>query len=223
MKKTRVILTGATGMVGEGVLHECLLHADVEAVLVITRKAIATQHAKLKVVVHEDFYDFSTIAEQLTGYDSCLFCLGVSSVGMKEKDYAHVTYDLTMALARVLASVNADLTFCYISGAATDSSEKGRSMWARVKGKTENDLLNLFKNGYMFRPGYMSPTKGLNNILKYYNYVDWMYPGLRLLFPNFVSTLRELGLAMINSALKGYDKRVLEVKDIVKLAGKKTQ
>lgn len=206
-------------MVGEGVLHECLLHPGVEEVLVITRKPIPTVHTKLKTIVHADFFDFSSMEDQLNGYDACFFCLGVSSIGMNEKDYAHVTYDLTMTLARVLSKLNSEMTFCYISGVATDSTEKGRSMWARVKGKTENDLLKLFKNGRMFRPGYMQPTEGMNNTLKYYKYIKWLYPGLRFLFPRYVSTLKELALAMINSALAGSEKRILEVNDIVKLAG----
>lgn len=217
--KLRAIVTGATGMVGEGVLHECILHPDVEEILVLTRKSSGVNHPKVKELVHSNFQDLSAIEDQLKNYNACFFCLGVSSIGMNEADYTKLTYTLTLHVATTLSRLNTGMTFCYISGASTDSTEKGKSMWARVKGKTENDLLKLpFKNVYLFRPGYMHPTKGLKNVLKFYKYISWMYPFLRLVFPSGVSTLKELGLAMINSALKGYEKSVLEVKDIVKLA-----
>jgi hypothetical protein len=217
--KIRAIVTGATGMVGEGVLHECILHQDVEEILVLTRKPSGINHPKVKEVVHDNFQDLFAIEDQLKNYNACFFCLGVSSVGMNEADYTKITYTLTLHVATILSKLNSEMTFCYISGASTDSTEKGRSMWARVKGKTENDLLKLpFKSVYLFRAGYMHPTKGLKNVLKFYKYVSWMYPFLRIVFPSGVSTLKELGLAMINSALKGYEKPVLEVKDIVKLA-----
>ncbi len=217
----KVILTGATGMVGEGVLHECALHPDVEEILVLTRKPSGYNHPKVKEIIHGDFFDLSSIEEQLKNYNACFFCLGVSSIGMKEDEYTRMTYTLTMHVATTLSKQNKDMTFCYISGASTDSTEKGRSMWARVKGKTENDLLKLpFKSVYLFRPGYMHPTKGLKNTLKSYKYITWMYPILRKLFPSTASTLKELGLAMINSARIGYEKSVLEVKDIVALAKK---
>jgi uncharacterized protein YbjT (DUF2867 family) len=218
-KKIRAIITGATGMVGEGVLHECLLHPDVEAILVISRKPCRVMHPKLKEIIHPDFFDLSAIEDQLSGYNACYFCLGVSSIGMKEPEYFKLTYTLTMNVAQTLSKLNPDMTFCYVSGGGTDSSEKGRSMWARVKGKTENDLMKLpFKQVFAFRPGYMHPTKGLKNTLPYYKYMSWMYPFFRAVFPKFVSTLAELGLAMINVTRFGYEKQVLEVKDIVALA-----
>lgn len=217
--KIRAIITGVTGMVGEGVLHECLEHTEVEKVLVINRKPCGVSHPKLEEILHTDFFDLSPIESKLQGYNACYFCLGVSSVGMKEDKYRHLTYDLTMHIATMLAKRNPDMTFCYVSGAHTDSSEKGRSMWARVKGKTENDLLKLpFRAAYMFRPGYLHPTKGLKNAHKLYGAISWMYPFLRLVFPSGFSTLKELGLAMIKATLKGYEKKVLEVKDIVKLS-----
>jgi uncharacterized protein YbjT (DUF2867 family) len=217
--KIKAILTGATGMVGEGVLYECLQHPDVEQVLVVTRKPCGVSNPKLKEILHDNFFDLSSIEEQLKNYTACFFCLGVSSIGMKEKDYERLTYDLTMHIAQTLSRLHPEMVFCYISGAATDSTEKGRSMWARVKGKTENALLKLpFKKAYMFRPGYIHPTKGLKNTLKMYRYFGWLYPVLKLLSPKYVCTLSELGLAMINSALKGSDKYILEVLDIVKLA-----
>lgn len=218
-KKIRAIVTGATGMVGEGVLHECLQHPQVESVLIINRKPSGVSHPKLKEIIHQDFFDISAIEDQLSGYNACYFCLGVSSVGMKEPEYYKLTYTLTMNVAQTLSRQNPDMVFCYVSGAGTDSTEKGRSMWARVKGKTENDLMKLpFKEAFAFRPGYMHPTPGLKNTISFYKYISWMYPFFRKFFPNIVSTLAELGQAMINVTLYGYDKKVLEVKDIVAVA-----
>jgi hypothetical protein len=220
-KKINAIITGATGMVGEGVLHECLLHPQVGSVLVINRKPCGVVHPKLKEIIHNDFFDLSSIEDQLAGYNACFFCLGVSSIGMKEPEYFKLTYSLTMHVAETLSKLNPEMIFCYISGKSTDSTEKGRMMWARVKGKTENDLFKLpFKEAYAFRPGYMHPTKGLKNTLKSYKYIIWMYPFFRVVFPRSVSTLKELGLAMINTAIYGYDKKILEVKDIVSLSKK---
>ncbi|GAB3019553.1 NAD-dependent epimerase/dehydratase family protein [Spirosoma pulveris] len=217
--KIRAIITGATGMVGEGVLHECLQQPDVEAVLLINRKSSGVSHPKVKEIIHKDFFDLSAIESQLSGYNACFFCLGVSSVGMKEDEYRHLTYDLTLHVAETLARLNSDMTFGYISGAGTDGTEQGRSMWARVKGATENALMRLpFKKAYMFRPGFMKPTPGLKNTLVYYKYINWLYPIGRALYPAGFSTLQELALAMIKSVRIGYEKPVLEVKDIVALA-----
>ena len=217
--KIKVILTGATGMVGEGVLHECLQDNDVEQVLVINRRPCGITHPKLKEIIHTDFYDLSPIESQLSHYDTCLFCLGVSSVGMKEPEFYRLTYTLTLHVAQMLAKQNPGMTFCYISGAGTDSSEKGKMMWARVKGKTENDLAKLpFKQVYLFRPGILQPTKGLKNTLPYYKYVNWLLPFIRMIAPKTICTLRELGIAMINAAAKGYEKQILEVKDILVLS-----
>jgi hypothetical protein len=219
-EKIKVIVTGATGMVGEGVLLECLQHPQVEAVLIINRKASGVTHPILKEIIHKDFFDLSAIEGELSGYDACFFCLGVSSIGMKEPEYTKLTYTLTMNVAQTLSRLNADMTFCYVSGSGTDSTEKGSAMWARVKGKTENDLTKLpFKREYNFRPGFMKATDGQKNVLSFYKYVAWLYPVLRKLFPKHVCTIAEVGEAMINSALYGYDKQVLEVLDIVKLAG----
>jgi hypothetical protein len=216
--KISVIITGATGMVGEGVLHECLSHPRVQKVLSLSRRSSGITHPKLSELVLPDLFSIAEKKDQLAGYDACFFCLGVSSIGMKEDEYNRLSYILTMAIAMPLAALNKDTTFCYVSGAGTDSSEHGRSMWARVKGKTENHLLNLFPQAYMFRPGYMQPTPQMKNTLKYYKYVSWMYPFLSKVFPNFVGRLSDLGQAMINCALSGYEKRVLEVKDIKKAA-----
>lgn len=215
----RVILTGATGMVGEGVLHECLQHADVEHILVVGRKPCGMVHPKLTELLVPDFSDLSAFANQLTGYNACFFCLGVSSVGMNERDYYRATYTLTLHMATLLSQRNGGMTFCYVSGVGTDSTELGSSMWARVKGKTENDLMALpFKQVYNFRPGYIHPTKGLRNTKSYYSYLSWLYPVLRRLFPSSVLTLRQLAVAMIHCVDKGMQKKVLEVKDILVLS-----
>jgi uncharacterized protein YbjT (DUF2867 family) len=216
--KIKAIITGTTGMVGEGVLHECLLHPDVESVLVINRKSCEVKHPKLKEIILKDFFDLSSIKEQLAGYNACYFCAGVSSVGKKEEEYKHITYDLTLNFAKTLLKLNSDLTFCYVSGVGTDSTEKGRSMWARVKGKTENDLMKLFKNAYMFRPGYIQPIKGLKNYYKIYKVFMPFYAILKILFPKYVVTLEEIGKAMINVTLKGSDKKILECREIAELA-----
>jgi uncharacterized protein YbjT (DUF2867 family) len=218
-QQINAILTGATGMVGEGVLYECLQHPSVLSVLAINRKPCGVVHSKLKEIIHSDFFNLSAIESQLSGYNTCFFCLGMSSVGMNEADFTKGAYTLTMHVAETLSRLNPDMTFCYISGAGTDSTEKGRQMWARVKGKTENDLMKLpFKKVYNFRPGYLQPTKGLKNTLPYYKYLSWLYPILRPIASKYMSTLSELGLAMINSVLKGSDKQVLEVRDIIALA-----
>jgi uncharacterized protein YbjT (DUF2867 family) len=217
--KIRAIITGVTGMVGEGVLHEALNHSDVEHVLIINRRPSGMSHPKLKEIIHSDFHNFRSLESQLQNYNACFFCLGVSSVGMKEPEYTNKTYDLTLHVATTLVRLNPDMTFCYISGAGTDGSETGKSMWARVKGKTENALMKLpFKKAYMFRPGIIEPTKGLKNTLKFYNYLAWLLPILRVVSPNYISTLRDIGIAMIHSVTKGYSKSVLEVSDIKKAA-----
>jgi hypothetical protein len=219
--KLKLIVTGASGMVGEGVLLVCLQHKDVEAVLIVGRKPCGTTHPKLKEIIHKDFFDLSAIENQLTGYDGCLFCLGVSSVGMKEEEYTKLTYTLTTNFAKTLVKQNPRMTFCYISGASTDSTEKGKSMWARVKGKTENDLMKMnFKRVYNFRPGALEPTKGQKNALRLYSYLGWLIPIIRLLAPKSICRLEELGTAMVNSVTKGYDKQILEVPDILALAKK---
>jgi uncharacterized protein YbjT (DUF2867 family) len=215
----RVIITGVTGMVGEGVLHECLLSPDVEKVLVIGRRSCGVHHAKLTEVIHKDFFDLSSIESLLSGYNACFFCLGVSSVGMKKPDYEKMTYDLTMNFARTLSKLNPDMSFCYISGAGTDSTEKGRLHWARVKGKTENDLQKLgFRQTFLFRPGILKPTPGLKNTLGFYKWAGWLLPIFEVLAPNQMTSLTQLGKAMIRAVANGYDKRIIEVNDIKLLA-----
>lgn len=217
--KIKAIVTGATGMVGEGVLTECLQDARVESVLVINRKPCGVSHPKLKEIIHKNFFDLLAIEDQLSGYNACYFCLGVSSVGMKEPEYYNLTYTLTMHVAETLSKLNNDMTFCYVSGASTDSTEQGKSMWARVKGKTENDLMKLpFKQVFAFRPGLMKPHKGAKNVLRLYKYLGWLYPIIKALAPNFACTLAEVGQAMINVTLQGYGTRVIKVRDIIAAA-----
>lgn len=215
----KAILFGATGMVGQGVLRECLLDPDVDSVLLVGRSASGTQQAKVAEIVHADLFDLSTIADRLSGYDACFFCLGVSAAGMKERDYERVTYDLTLSVASTLARLNPAITFIYVSGAGTDSTERGRVMWARVKGKTENALLRLpFKAAYMFRPGYIQPLHGIRAKTGWYNAVYAMvaplYPLWKILFPDSVLNTEQLGRAMLCAAKQGSPKRVLEAADI---------
>ncbi len=213
------MITGATGMVGEGVLHECLESPEVEAVLVINRKSGGVTHPKLKEIIHSDFYNLSAIENELTGYNACFFCLGVSSLGMKEEDYFKVTYTLTMHVAQTLSGLNPDMVFCYVSGRGTDSTEKGKLMWARVKGKTENDLSKLsFKSVYAFRPGLISPTPGLKNTASVYAFIGWLLPLVQVFAPGHINFLSDIGLAMIHAAALGYPKKILDPKDISILA-----
>jgi len=214
----RAIITGSTGMVGEGVLFECLAHPDVDQVLVINRKPGGVTHPKLHEIVHADFFDLTPIEAQLAGYNACFFCAGVSSVGQKPDVYKRVTYDLTMNFARTLAKTSPDTTFTYVTGMGTDSSEQGRVAWARVKGATENALLALFPNAYMFRPGFMKASTGQKNLKLRYRLLAWIYPLGRALYPASFCTLHEVGLAMINAARIGAPKRILDVTDIVALA-----
>jgi uncharacterized protein YbjT (DUF2867 family) len=219
--KIKAIITGATGMVGEGVLHECLLSPEVESVLVINRRACNIQHPKLKEVIHKDFYDFTAILDDLKGYNACFHCMGVTSVGKNEGEYHKLTYDITMALANLLVELNSGMTFCYVSGAGTDNTEKGKSMWARVKGKTENHLIKLFApKAFMFRPALIIYTPGLKNTYKMYKVLAFLIPVFKFLIPKYVCSLKEIGLAMINTVNKGYEKSFIEVPDIIKLAQK---
>lgn len=215
----KVILFGASGMVGQGVLRECLRDPDVEEVLVVVRNRIRRQHAKLREILHEDFLDFSTIEARLAGYDACLFCLGVSSVGLDEARYREITYDITMAAAQTLARLNPAMTFIYVSGSGTDSSEQGRLMWARIKGKTENDLLKLpFKAAYMFRPAGVQPLHGIQSKTQWvntlYRYARPVLGWLRRIAPGAMTTTEQLGRAMLKVAKHGYPRPVLESRDI---------
>jgi uncharacterized protein YbjT (DUF2867 family) len=215
----KVLIFGATGMVGQGVLRECLLAPDVQSVVAVGRSATGQQHARLRDLVHKDMYDYGAIEPQLQGFDACFFCLGVSSVGMKEPEYKRITYDLTLAAATVLARLNPGMTFTYVTGARTDSSERGTSMWARVKGATENALLRLpFKAAYMFRPGMIQPLHGVRSKTPLYDAAIVVLKSVLGLayrwWPNRVTTTEKLGRAMLAVARGGAPKVVLDPADI---------
>lgn len=209
-------------MVGQGVLSECLLDSEVESVLAIVRSATGQRHAKLQELVRENFFDFSDVAPRLAGYDACFFCLGVSAAGMSEADYQRVTYDVTLAAAKTLVELNPAMTFIYVSGAGTDGTERGRTMWARVKGRTENALLHLpFRGAYMFRPAVIRPGPGIRSKTKSYRVLYGLFgpllPLFKALFPGYVTTTEEVGRAMLEVAKHGAAKRVLESRDIIVL------
>jgi uncharacterized protein YbjT (DUF2867 family) len=215
----KVILFGATGMVGQGVLRECLLSCEVHNVLTVGRTATGQRDPKLSEIVPKDLADLALIERELADYDACFFCLGVSSAGLRETDYTRVTYDLTLAVARTLLKINPDMTFIYVSGTGTDSSEKGRRMWARVKGRTENDLLKLgFKHAYMLRPGYIQPLDGIRTKTRvyavFYAILAPFYPLFKAIVPQYVTTTRQVGRAMIQVALNGATQTHLENRDI---------
>ena len=219
----KVVLFGATGMVGQGVLRECLLDARVEKVLAVGRSASGQTNPKLEDLAVPNLHDYSAVQAKLSGYDACFFCLGVSSAGMNEADYTKVTYDLTLAAAKALRAANPGMTFIYVSGASTDSTEKGRARWARVKGRTENDLLKLgFKGAYMFRPGLIIPLHGIKSRTAVYRAVYMvMSPFMGLMKgASFAVTTEDIGKGMISVAEKGYDKPVLEIPDLKKVASR---
>ena len=205
-------------MVGKGVLLECMDSPEISEILLINRNSVDLKHPKVKEIIHKDFFDWSSIKDQLVGYDACLFCLGVSSVGMKEPDYRRMTYDLTLGFAKELLKASQQLTFCYVSGASTDSTESGKTMWARVKGKTENDLLSLgFKSAYMFRPGFIRPMRGIRSRTPLYNLLYVFikpFVGLIMRNPKIATDSITLGKAMISVGLHGYSKKILESVDI---------
>ena len=214
----KVIITGTTGMVGEGILLECLDHPQVSEVLSVSRKPTGLSHPKLKEYIVADFMALQENDEKMKGYDACFFCAGVSSIGMKEEEYRKITYDVTLTFAKAI-NPNSQMSFTYVSGAGTDSTEKGRVMWARVKGKTENDLMKLpFKQSFAFRPAFMEVTKGQKNVLKIYRYFSWLIPIMRIILPNMICTLSQVGQAMIYAAQNGYEKNVIDVRDIKILA-----
>ncbi|WP_462252345.1 Rossmann-fold NAD(P)-binding domain-containing protein [Ekhidna sp.] len=221
----KVIITGASGMVGKGVLLECLDHPDVDRVLSIGRSELEMNHPKLIQVVHKDFSDFSSIKENLRGYDACFLCMGVSAAGLSEDQYTKMTFDYTLALARPLSELNPGMTCIYVSGQGTDSSEKGRSMWARVKGKTENTIAQLgFSQSFMFRPGAIIPLRGIKSRTKLYQFVYdyfmWLVKLVKLIAPNSVVNTTQIGLAMINVSKSGYDNFIIDPVDILVLGEK---
>jgi uncharacterized protein YbjT (DUF2867 family) len=220
----KVIIFGASGMVGGGVLLECISDSDVSSILVVGRTPSGIDDPTLTEMIHQDFFDYSSVEDGLIGFDACFFCLGVSAAGMTEEKYRHLTYDLTIAAAETLARLNPDMTFCYVSGQGTDSTEKGRIMWARIKGATENRLLEMpFAAAFMFRPGYIQPMKGIRSKTRLYQSLytalSWLYPVLEKVMPNGVTTTEKLGRAMIAVGLRAYSKPVLATRDINELAG----
>ncbi|MNQ38344.1 hypothetical protein D3C85_519170 [compost metagenome] len=208
----KVIITGATGMVGEGVLLECLENKAVKNVLMINRKSSPIKHPKLTELIVPNFMNLDAFDNVLTGYDACFYCAGISSVGMDEAKYTQITYDTTLNFASKLATLNPEMVFTYVSGSHTDSSEKGKIMWARVKGKTENDLMKLpFKRVYNYRPGFMKPFKEQKNVKPFFKPIILLFP---ILFPKKTLTLKQVGQAMINNVLHRYSKQILEIEDI---------
>ncbi|HEY2797781.1 MAG TPA: epimerase [Thermoanaerobaculia bacterium] len=214
----RVLLFGATGMVGQGVLRECLLDSDVREVLAVGRSALGRSDPRLRELIVPNVADLSSVEHQVSGFDACFFCLGVSSVGMSEADYRRLTYDLTLRVATTLARLNPAMTFVYVSGAGTDSSERGRSMWARVKGETENALLRLPFKAVMFRPGFIAPLHGIRSKTRLYRVLYAiarpLTPLLRAVFPDHVTTSEQVGRAMLRVAKEAAPKRILEMEDI---------
>ena len=217
----KVVVFGASGMVGAGVLLECVEDPRVQSVLVVGRSRSGIAHPKVREILHQDFFDYTPITAEFADCDACFFCLGVSSVGMNEDAYRHLTYDLTISAAAAMVSVNSRLTFCYVSGAGTDSTERGRLMWARIKGRTENALLAMpFKSAFMFRPGFIQPLKGVRSKAWYQILYGLIGPLSALLvkrFPRYATTTEMMGRAMIQVAAAGYPKRILESEDINRL------
>ncbi len=211
----KVIITGSTGMVGEGVLHRCINHPLVEEVLLLNRKPYGLSHPKIRELITADFMDLKSVESNLKGYDACFFCAGISSVGIGKEDYEKVTYQLTLTVAKTLVSLNPGMTFTYVSGQGTDSSESGRSHWARVKGKTENELRKLgFRQVFAYRPGFILPMKGMKHTMKAYSYMNWLFPIGRLVYPDGFSKLQEVGDSMLAVTLMGYDGFILNGREI---------
>jgi len=216
MKTIKIILTGATGMVGEGVLLECLDNPEVSEILSVSRKRSGKTHPKLKEYIVPDFLKLEENDENLKGYDGVFFCAGISSIGLDEEKYTEITYDTTLHFAKIALKQNPEIIFNYVSGAHTDSTEDGNLMWARVKGRTENDLLELgFQTEYNFRPGFMKPAEGQINVKWFFKPIIWLFPKI---LPSQSLTLNEVGKAMINAVIKGYPKNILEISDIKALA-----
>ena len=212
----KIIITGATGMVGEGVLLECLQNESIAQVLIVNRRHYDLHHPKLKELLISDFMNIEKHSAALKGYDACFYCAGISSVGLKEPEYTHITYDITLHVAKTLVTLNPGMVFNFVSGSLTDSTEEGKLMWARVKGKTENALMQLpFKGEYNFRPGFMKPFKGQKNVKWFFRPIIWIFPHI---LSSQSLTLSEVGRAMINTVVKGYPKQVLEIQDIKELA-----
>lgn len=220
-----VLITGSTGMVGKGVLLECIDHKNIEKILLINRSSVGIRHAKVEEVIVNDFFNLESVEEAMKKYDACFFCLGISSVGQSEENYSKITHELTLNFAKIFKEKNPNSIFCYVSGTGTDSSEKGRSMWARVKGKTENDLLKLgFKKAYMFRPGYIQPLRGIKSKTNWYQALYNVFWPLYLILKHFPTTATNtinIGLAMIHTLNGNYPNTILNNKEINQLSNVK--
>lgn len=219
----KVIVTGATGMVGKGVLFECLENPAVTSVLVVNRKSVDVQHEKLKEIIHKDFFDLSSIRQELAGYDACFFCLGISAFRQTEAAYTRITYDLTMNFAKELLALNDGMTFIYVSGTGTDSSEQSSTMWRRVKGKTENDIIKMgFKDAYAFRPAYIKPEANAPSSTPVYRIMlavfGVLHPLIKLVVPSYTTTTAQIGKAMIKVTQDGFEKKQVESADIIQLS-----
>ena len=218
-KSINVIITGATGMVGEGGLHECINDARIASVTLITRHSTGVVHPKIKEVLLTDLFVFTGNEPGLNNLDACFYCLGVTSIGKSEEEYTKLTYELTLKIAKPLLQLNPQMTFCYVTAKGTDNSEQGKTMWARVKGKTENKLAKMgFRHFFAFRPFMLTPTKELRNTHGFYKYISWLFPLGRIIYPEGFCTLRELALAMIKVGYQGYGKEIITPTDMVKLA-----
>ena len=218
-KSINVIITGATGMVGEGVLHECLNDPRIASITLINRRSAGVVHPKVKEVLLTDLFAFTGNEPYLTNTDACFYCLGTTSIGKSEEAYTRLTYDLTFTIAKALLKLNPGITFCYVSAMGTDNTEKGKTMWARVKGRTENDLAKMgFGHFYAFRPFMLTPTKGLRNTHGFYTYISWLFPLGRIVYPEGFCTLKELAAGMIQVGYQGYGKTIITPTDMVKLA-----
>jgi hypothetical protein len=214
MTSMKVIITGTTGMIGEGILLECLNDNRISAILSVSRKPIGRSHPKLKEYIVSDFLTLKEDDEKLKGYDACFFCAGISSIGINPTDYERITYDTTLQFAKAVGP-NPNMSFVYVSGGGTDSTEKGRLHWARVKGKTENDLMKLpFKQAFGFRIGIVQIAKGQTHVLPFYKYVSWLIPILKIISPNILNSMKQVANAMIVVSSKGYPNNIIHVKDI---------
>jgi len=210
-------------MVGQGVLRECLADPQVESILIVGRSSSGVENPKVREIVQPDLFDYSSLEDELTGFDACFFCLGISAAGMSDEAYRRISLDLTLAAAQALSRLNPEMTFIYVSGTGTDSTEQGRIMWARVKGKTENELMKLpFEAAYMFRPAYIQPLDGIQSRTKayrvLYSIAGPLFPALQALFPRYVTTTEKVGLAMLQVAKQGNSQPLLENDDINRLA-----
>lgn len=219
IKPINVLITGTTGMVGEGVLHECLNDPRIASVVLLNRRSARVKHPKVIEILLDDLFSFTGNEPGLIYLDACFYCLGTTSIGKTEEEYARLTHDLTLKIADSMLKLNPEMFFCYVTAKGTDNSEHGKTMWARVKGKTENDLANMgFKYFFAFRPFMLTPTKGLRNTHGFYKYISWLFPIGRIVYPEGFCTLKELAMAMIRVGYQGYAKRIITPSDMVKLA-----